>query len=102
MRLKRCLSVVLSAAMVMTGVSPSVAATVEPGAVNEALDIGTDYGNDQDGMTYAETTEILTDVFGALPDNDELFAAYVDGLFLGDPSVSLYGEYGKEKLEGID
>lgn len=39
----------------------------------------------------------------ALPDNDELFAAYVEQQFYGDPSVSLYSsDYCGSKLSGLN
>ena len=102
MKIKKCLSLVLSAALVMTGVLPSAVAGAQAGIVSETADTRQENGKSQGSMIYMQATELSQDVFGELPDHDELFAAYVDGLFLGDHSASLYADFGKEKLDGIN
>ena len=83
MKIKKCLSLVLSAALVMTGVLPSAVAGAQAGIVSETADTRQENGKSQGSMIYMQATELSQDVFGELPDHDELFAAYVDGLFFG-------------------
>ncbi len=42
------------------------------------------------------------DISSDLPDNDELFAGYVEKLFYGDDGIETYGNVGEERLEGLD
>ena len=49
----------------------------------------------QEGILDAEELE-------ALPDNNELFAGYVQQVMYGDDGISLYANYGEESLSGTD
>lgn len=82
MKMKRCMALILSAVLAVTGLPPSVAAA-EPVKT-----------------LYADKQLKMTGLLQDLPDHDVLFEAYVNGLFLGAPSVSTYGEHGASKLEG--
>ena len=51
----------------------------------------------------AETVIIPTeDIFADLPDNDELFAGYVEKTLYGNDGIVTYGNWGEERLEGTD
>lgn len=39
-------------------------------------------------------------LFSDLPDNEELFAGYVELVFYGDGGIALYGNFGEDRLEG--
>ena len=89
MKMKRCLSLVLSAVMVFT-----VAASV-PVSAEEA---------NQKEVVYAEHeeyTEALEDVSEELPENDELFEGYVNELFYGSYGIETFGNFAEEKLSPI-
>lgn len=47
-------------------------------------------------------TEQITDIFEDLPDNDELLEGYVNELFFDSYSMSVFGDFGEDRLEGID
>ena len=49
----------------------------------------------QEGILDAEELETL-------PDNNELFAGYVQQVMYGDDGISLYANYGEESLSGTD
>ena len=38
----------------------------------------------------------------SLPDNEDLFAGYVQEVFYGDNGIALAADYGNEKLTGLD
>lgn len=53
-------------------------------------------------LKIGEKTRIYRPDASALPDNDELFAAYVMRMLYGESGISLLGEYGGSTLSGID
>lgn len=60
---------------------------------------------DEEAVQTIEGEEIIIsteDIFADLPDNDELFAGYVERLFYGDNGIELYGNLGEDRLEGVD
>ena len=83
MKMKQKLSFLLSAVMVLTAGFPNGIMAAESTALS----------ND-------ENTRVVQEVSLDLPDSDELFQKYVDGLFFGEQSVSMYGNYGEDRLEG--
>ena len=86
MKMKRCLSFVLSvimaASMMPSDIKASNAKEVE--------------------VLSQEQAVILSEDESGLPDNDELFAGYVDELFFGSYGIETYGEYGGERLTGAE
>lgn len=50
----------------------------------------------------AEKSVQTSDIFEGLPDQEELFEGYVNGLFFGSSQISAYGNFAEEKLEGVD
>ena len=93
MKIKRCMAFVLSAVLAVAGLP--VSATAAPTDANGEI------GRNQE-IVYVEPAQETEDLLGNLPDNDELFQMYVDGLFFGNPSVSVYGDFGSQKLEGLN
>lgn len=53
----------------------------------------------EDGQTVTVTQQLVPDA--ALPDNEELYAGYVERLFYGTDSVSLLGELGRDQLNPL-
>lgn len=89
MKMKRCLSLILSAAMAFT-----VAASCPVAA--EA---------DQKETVHTENedyTEPLENVLEELPENEELFEGYVNELFYGSYGIEAFGNYAEGNLEGND
>lgn len=92
MKVKRCLSLILSAVMAFT-VAASCPVTAEA---------------DQKEIVHSESaddTEPLEnagDVLEELPENDELFEGYVNELFYGSYGIETFGNFAEEKLEGKD
>lgn len=93
MKKKQWISIILSAAMIATAV-PSYNAFAERADADNILDDGS-------VSVYDEAISI-TDTFEDLPDNDELFGQYVDRLFFGDYPISTFGNYGEERLQGVN
>lgn len=94
MKKKKWISIILSAVMITTSVS-SYTALAGRLDVDNVLD-------DDSVAVYDEGTVSITDTLEDLPDNDELFGQYVDRLFFGDSSISTFGNYGEDKLKGVD
>lgn len=92
MKMKRCLSLVLSAVTAFT-----VAASCPVAA--EA---------DQKETVYTENEEVTEPLKNAgavleeLPENDELFEGYVNELFYGSYGIETFGNFAEGKLEGND
>ncbi|MCI8634604.1 MAG: fibronectin type III domain-containing protein [Eubacterium sp.] len=93
MKIKRCMAFVLSAVLTVAGLP--VSATAAPTDANGEI------GRNQE-IVYVEPAQETEDLLGNLPGNGELFQMYVDGLFFGNPSVSVYGDFGAQKLEGLN
>ena len=45
---------------------------------------------------------IPEDLFSDMPDNEELFAGYVEQVFYGDGGIAPYGNFGEDRLEGAE
>lgn len=59
---------------------------------------------DEEAVQTIEGEEIIIsteDIFADLPDNDELFAGYVEKMFYDD-GISTYANWGAERLEGTE
>lgn len=59
-------------------------------------------GTDGFDTAYVQDTTEVTGIFSDLPDNGALFAGYVEEAFLGEDSVSVYGELAEGRLTGTD
>ena len=97
---KRLFAFFLSAAMIITMLEPmGVMASEKVYSGNAPVldDVSMEIND-----TY-QSDSVSTDSIGEdLPENDELFAGYVDRLFFGDASISMYGNQGASRLEGLN
>lgn len=90
MRIRRWLSAVLSAAMVVTAAAPC---TVRAAMLEDM---------EQRAAEVQNTEEFSGAFFADLPDNDALFAGYAEQVLYGEHSAAALGEIGAERLEGVD
>ncbi len=53
-------------------------------------------------VVLEDYTVIPEDLFSDMPDNEELFAGYVEQVFYGDGGIAPYGNFGEDRLEGAE
>lgn len=88
MKGRRCLPIILSAVMMAAPVASCTVFAEKAHTSSVAVHEG--------------KAEDDSNIFEELPGSNELFEQYVEQQFFGNDSISVYGNYADEKLQGVD